>query len=71
MNGHGFIIRLLAALETEQMNLVVARQPLAVGAIDQQAVADFMDLRRLQRHRAAQQRNAMLPRRGRQKMLQR
>ena len=57
MNGHGLVIRLVAPLEAEQVDLVIARQPPPVRAIHQQAVAHLVDLRRTHRHRPAQHRH--------------
>ena len=70
MNGHGLVIRLVAPLEAEQVDLVIARQPPPVRAIHQQAVAHLVDLRRAHRHRPAQHRHPVPSGRIRQEALQ-
>ena len=70
MNGHGLVIRLVATLETEQVDLVIARQPPPVRAIHQQAVAHLVDLRRTHGYRPAQHRHPVPAGRIRQEALQ-
>ena len=66
-----FVVTLLALLEAEQVDLVVARHPCALRVKHQAGVQHFVFDARHQRHRAADDPDAVFARRLREKVLDR